>query len=72
MTVEYHAASKSNSDEAQMTTGAMLTLALMGLGLIVAGSVTVIELTTIGDHATLKEPEKAEILYEASKFRRLT
>lgn len=55
-----------------MTTGAAATLILMALGLAIAGLATAIELTTIGDHSALKEPEKAELLYEASKFRRLT
>lgn len=55
-----------------MTAGAAFLLALLALGLVVGGAATGIELGSIGDEAALKEPEKAELLHEASKFRRLT
>ena len=55
-----------------MSAGAVITILLILIGLIISGSAMFIELSTIGDKDQLKEPEKAELLYEASKFRRLT
>lgn len=72
VSIEYVTASKNNDEESKMTPGAVLVLSLLGLGLAVAGAAMAIELCSIGDQSELKEPEKAELLHEASKFRRLT
>ena len=70
--VSYVAASNNNDEESKITAGAVITLVLILLGLLISGTAMFIELSTIGDKEQLKEPEKSELLYEASKFRRLT
>lgn len=70
--IAYVAASNDNQQQSQLSVGALITILIIIIGLLISGSSMFVELSTLGDKHQLKEPQKAELLYEASKFRRLT
>jgi len=73
VSVSYYAASKNDQETSSSVTSGAIAFAVilaLGLGLAVLG--ILVENSTIGDRKDLKLQDKAELLYQASKFRRLT
>lgn len=70
--VSYTASSADNTKESSINAGTVVVLLLLALALGAAGAATLVELTTLGDRPEYKDKESAELLQEASKFRRLT
>ena len=70
--VTYEASSVNNDLESGVSGGTIMVLILIGLALGTAAAATLVELTTLGDKPEFKDKEQAELLQEASKFRRLT
>jgi len=74
--VEYHMASnedsKVNMNFSNVSTGVIVFGACLWVAYGFVGLGTIVELTKIGDKTELKEKEKAEILHEASKYRRIS
>ena len=72
ITISYKNSSLSNEAELEMTTGAIIGLTLTCIGMGVTFFAMAFELLTWGDREDLRDPETRAILYDASKFRRLT
>lgn len=70
--VTYTASSADNTKESSIGAGTVVVLLLLALALGAAGAATLVELTTFGDRPEFGDKEQAELLQEASKFRRLT
>ena len=71
-TVDYEAASVMNEKESAFTGSTFAVLGLIALILGAAGAGTLVELSPLGDKEEYRDKQQAELLQEASKFRRLT